>query len=101
MLPTDLVARNRRLAEAALRSWTPVFTHGDLQVTHVFVDGDAVTGVLDWSEAGSGDAAYDLATLTLGHAEHLGDVLNGYAGTSTSTSSAGGGRGAAWWPPAG
>ena len=49
--------------------------HGDLQVAHVFVDGDEVTGVVDWSEAGQGDALYDLASLTLGHPEHLGDVL--------------------------
>ena len=73
VLPTNLVTRNRRIAEAALRPWTPVFTHGDLQITHVFVDGDEVTGVIDWSEAGRGDALYDLATLTLGHEEHLAD----------------------------
>jgi Ser/Thr protein kinase RdoA (MazF antagonist) len=77
-LPADLVARNRRVAEAALRAWVPVFMHGDLQVSHVFVDGDAITGVLDWSEAGQGDALYDLAILTLGHEEHLDDVLAGY-----------------------
>ena len=78
VLPTELVTRNRRIAEAALRPWTPVFTHGDLQIAHVFVEGDEVTGVIDWSEAGQGDALYDLATLTLGHEEHLGDVLAGY-----------------------
>jgi aminoglycoside phosphotransferase (APT) family kinase protein len=78
VLPTDLVTRNRRVAEAVFRPWTPVFTHGDLQVTHVFVVDDEVTGVLDWSEAGQGDALYDLATLTLGHEEHLGDVVAGY-----------------------
>ncbi|MFC5213025.1 aminoglycoside phosphotransferase family protein [Streptomyces coerulescens] len=78
VLPADLVARNRQVAEAALRPWTPVFTHGDLQIAHVFVDGDEVTGILDWSEAGRGDALYDLATLTLGHEEHLGDVVAGY-----------------------
>ena len=60
----DLVRRNRRVAEAALRPWTPVFMHGDLQVAHVFVDGDEITGVVDWSEAGQGDALYDLASLT-------------------------------------
>ncbi|MFK4035757.1 phosphotransferase [Nonomuraea wenchangensis] len=76
--PAQVVTRNRRVAEAALRPWTPVFAHGDLQVTHVFVDGDEVTGVLDWSEAGRGDALFDLATLTLGHAERLGDVVAGY-----------------------
>ncbi|MET7320888.1 phosphotransferase [Streptomyces sp. NPDC005549] len=78
VLPADLVARNRRVAEAALRPWTPAFTHGDLQIAHVFLDGDEVTGVIDWSEAGRGDALYDLATFTLGHEEHLGDVVAGY-----------------------
>ncbi len=78
VLPADLVARNRQVAEAALRPWTPVFTHGDLQIAHVFVDGGEVTGIIDWSEAGQGDALYDLATFTLGHEEHLEDVLAGY-----------------------
>jgi aminoglycoside phosphotransferase (APT) family kinase protein len=50
-------------AEAALRPWTPVFTHGDLQITHVFVDGDEVTGVIDWSEAGQGDAPADVRSV--------------------------------------
>jgi aminoglycoside phosphotransferase (APT) family kinase protein len=78
VLPAEVVTPNRRLAEAALRRWTPVFIHGDLQVDHVFVDDDEVTGVIDWSEGAPGDALYDLATLTLGHPEHLGDVIAGY-----------------------
>jgi aminoglycoside phosphotransferase (APT) family kinase protein len=78
VLSTDLIKRNRRIAEAALRPWTPVFMHGDLQVAHVFVDGDTITGVVDWSEAGQGDALYDLASLTLGHQEYLSDVIAGY-----------------------
>ncbi|MFC7825998.1 phosphotransferase family protein [Streptomyces sp. NPDC057375] len=79
LLPADLVTRNRRVAEAAFRPWPLAFTHGDLQIAHVFVDGDdEVTGVIDWSEAGRGDALYDLATFTLGHEEHLDDVLTGY-----------------------
>jgi len=78
VLPTDVVTRNRRVAQAALRPWTPVFTHGDLQVAHVFVDTEGITGVIDWSDASQGDALYDLATLTLGHEEHLGDVVAGY-----------------------
>ncbi|MFG2794263.1 phosphotransferase family protein [Streptomyces sp. NPDC048419] len=78
VLPAGLVTRNRQVAEAALRPWTAVFTHGDLQITHVFVDDDEVTGIIDWSEAGSGDALFDLAILTLGHEEHLGDVIAGY-----------------------
>ncbi|MGH3255018.1 MAG: phosphotransferase family protein [Streptosporangiaceae bacterium] len=78
VLPADLVTRNRQVAEAALRPWTPAFTHGDLQVAHMFIAGDQVTGVVDWTEAGPGDALYDLAILTLGHQEHLGDVVAGY-----------------------
>jgi aminoglycoside phosphotransferase len=78
VLPTDVVTRNRRVAEAALRRWKPVFMHGDLQITHVFVDDDQITGVIDWSEAAQGDALYDLAVLTLGHEEHFDDVVAGY-----------------------
>jgi len=78
VLPTDLVTRNRRIAEAALRPWTPVFAHGDLQVDHVFVDGDVITGVIDWSEASQDDALFDLAIMTLGHEEQLGHVVAGY-----------------------
>jgi len=78
LLPADLVARNRRVAEAALQPWTAAFTHGDLQIAHVFVEGEEVTGIIDWSEAGQGDPLYDLATFTLGHEEYLDDVLVGY-----------------------
>lgn len=79
ILPVGLVTRNRQLAEAALRAWPAAFTHGALRIAHVFVDGDEVTGIIDWSEAGRGDALYDVATFTLGHEEHLGDVLAGYS----------------------
>jgi aminoglycoside phosphotransferase len=78
VLPADLVTHNRRVAEAALQPSPPVFAHGDLQIGHVFVDGDEISGVIDWSEAGRGDALFDLASLTLGHEEHLGDVVAGY-----------------------
>jgi len=78
VLPAEVVRRNRELAETALRPWAPAFVHGDLQITHVFVDGDEVTGVIDWSEAAPGDAMFDLATLTLGHEERLDDLLAGY-----------------------
>jgi aminoglycoside phosphotransferase (APT) family kinase protein len=78
VLTADLVARNRDLADAAFRPFRPVFTHGDLQITHMFVEGDVVSGVIDWSEASQGDAMFDLAILTLGHDEHLEDVVTGY-----------------------
>jgi aminoglycoside phosphotransferase (APT) family kinase protein len=57
----------------------------------VFVDGDEITGILDWSEASQGDALYDIATLTLAHEEHLDDVLAGY-GTDVDR-----GLIRAWW----
>ena len=78
VVSADIVAKNRDIADAALRPWTPVFMHGDLQIAHVFVDGDEVTGILDWSDARQGDALFDLATLTLGHPERLDDVIAGY-----------------------
>lgn len=78
ILPADVVTPNRRLAETALRPRLQVFIHGDLQIDHVFVAGDKVTGVIDWFEGARGDALYDLATLTLGHPECLGDLIAGY-----------------------
>lgn len=36
VLPADLVACNHQVAKAALRPWAPAFTHGDLQIAHVF-----------------------------------------------------------------
>jgi hypothetical protein len=51
VLPAGVVTRNRQGAGAALRPWTPVFTQGDLQITHVFAGGDEITGIIDWSEA--------------------------------------------------
>ncbi|MCO8277263.1 phosphotransferase [Actinoplanes sp. TRM 88003] len=78
VLPAAVVERNRERASAALRPWKPVFVHGDLHASHVFVDGDAVTGIIDWSEAAQGDAHRDLGSLTLAHPEFLDDVLAGY-----------------------
>src|SRR5205809_1841201 len=74
VLPTDLVTRNRRIAEAALRPWTPVFTHGDLQfvafpfqisaVRHVAAEQD-----LQLTQPGQGQSTprRGLDRLALGH----------------------------------
>lgn len=77
-LPDEVIRHNREIAETALRPWAPSFIHGDLQADHVFVDGDEVTGVIDWSEGAPGDALFDLALITLGHEERLDDLLAGY-----------------------
>ncbi len=78
ILPAEVVKRNQRRAEEVLRPWTPVFIHGDLHIEHVFVDGDEVSGIIDWSEARQGDALFDLASLTLANEAHLNDLLTGY-----------------------
>lgn len=78
VLPPEVIRRNREIAEGALVPRKPVFIHGDLQITHVFVDANEVSGIIDWSEAAPGDAAFDLAFLTLGHEERLDDLLAGY-----------------------
>jgi aminoglycoside phosphotransferase (APT) family kinase protein len=78
VLSADQVECNRWLAEPVFRLWTPAFIHGDLHIAHVFVDGDELTGIIDWSEAAQGDPLYDLATLTLGHRDRLEDLLAGY-----------------------
>ena len=77
-LPAEVVLHNREIAHGALREWRPSFIHGDLQITHVFVEDDEVTGIIDWSEGGPGDAMFDIAILTLGHEERLEDLLAGY-----------------------
>lgn len=91
VLPAEVVRRNREIAQAALETREPAFIHGDLQITHVFVDNGEVTGVIDWSEAGPGDAMFDLATLTLGHEERLDDLLAGYGDGADRN------RIRAWW----
>ncbi|MFG2832977.1 aminoglycoside phosphotransferase family protein [Streptomyces sp. NPDC048434] len=48
VLPADLVTRNRQVAEAALRPWTPVFTHGtdvDLDVIRAWSSLRSLLGV--------------------------------------------------------
>jgi len=61
-----------------LRPWSPAFIHGDLHIEHVFVDGDRVSGIIDWSEARQGDALFDLASLSLANEAHLDDLVAGY-----------------------
>ena len=92
VLPADVVTRNRRLAETALRPWTPVFIHGDLQVDHVFVAGDEVTGIIDWSEASQGDALSTSPPSRSDTRNTLATSSPATAPTLTATSSARGGR---------
>lgn len=72
------VARQVRAAVAATVEPPCRLLHGDCQPDHVLVDGETVTGFLDFGDAGTGDPAWDLAVLTLDSPDRLPDVLHGY-----------------------
>lgn len=78
VLDASIVDPVRRRMDGALRDFPLVFTHGDFQAAHVFVEDDQVVGVVDWADACQGDALYDLAVLTAGHEERLDAVVAGY-----------------------
>ncbi|MCL4506925.1 MAG: phosphotransferase [Chloroflexi bacterium] len=66
--------------------------HGDYTVDNVLVDGDAVSGVIDWSGGAIGDPRYDLAlairpqveAFSKDHADDLDAFFDGYGGRSLS-----------------
>ncbi len=91
VLPVEIVERNRRVAEGVLGPFTPTLIHGDLHLKHVFVDGDDVSGIIDWSEVRQGDPLFDIASLTLGSEDWLDDFLTGYGRTVERD------RVRAWW----
>ena len=78
VLPSSIVERNQRLAEGVLGPFTPTLIHGDLHLKHVFVQGDEVSGIIDWSEMRQGDPLFDVASLTLGNQDRLDEFLVGY-----------------------
>ena len=91
VLPIEVVERNRRVAEGVLSPFTPTLIHGDLHLKHVFVEGDEVSGIIDWSEVRQGDPLFDIASLTLSNEDRLDDFLAGY-GRSVDRD-----RVRAWW----
>jgi aminoglycoside phosphotransferase (APT) family kinase protein len=68
------------VADAALKNAPLVWCHGDLQPDHLILDSatDRVAAVIDWSDHGTGDGAWDIAVLTLDDDARLGDFLAGY-----------------------
>jgi aminoglycoside phosphotransferase (APT) family kinase protein len=74
----EVVAAWREAASTALRPFDAVVIHGDLQPSHVFVENDVVTGVIDWADACLMDPLFDLAVLTVDDPGHLDDVVRGY-----------------------
>lgn len=80
-VPARLLTRWETALEDVSRwKFTPSLVHGDLVAEHVLVDGQKVTGILDWGEAKVADPADDLAWLAVGADEPaLDTVLESYA----------------------
>jgi len=57
---------------------TPVILHGDLQARHVLLDDSGTAILVDFGDAGWGDAAWDLTVLSHWHPAHLSHILDGY-----------------------
>ncbi|WP_157683774.1 phosphotransferase family protein [Microlunatus soli] len=72
-----------------LESRPRVLVHNDFSVSNVLVDGDAITGVVDWTEAAMGNAGIDLGfayvstVLSFGSAAGE-ELLQGYRSRSAS-----------------
>ncbi|WNY33793.1 phosphotransferase [Curtobacterium flaccumfaciens] len=67
LVPAALVERWEGAArDQQLWQFTPTVVHGSLGTGALLVDGDAVTGILDWGELRLGDPAKDLAWVLAG-----------------------------------
>jgi aminoglycoside phosphotransferase (APT) family kinase protein len=79
MVRDELPASRRGPVQAVLADAAPappaqrVLIHGDLGAEHVFVDGDRITGVIDWGDAAIGDPAIDRGRLM----RDLGPIAGG------------------------
>ncbi|PYY64170.1 macrolide 2'-phosphotransferase [Curtobacterium sp. MCPF17_003] len=79
LVPAALVERWEGAArDQQLWQFTPTVVHGSLGTGALLVDGDAVTGVLDWGELRLGDPAKDLAWVLAGRRDAFDTVLSAY-----------------------
>jgi Ser/Thr protein kinase RdoA (MazF antagonist) len=62
-LVVEAIAAARHRLDALAYAVGPVFGHGDLHLHNVIVDGDTVTGVIDWEWAGATEPDADLSHL--------------------------------------
>ena len=69
-VPTRLLARwERAVEEVGAWRFAPCCVHGDLAGDNVLVEGETVTGVIEWSETRVADPADDLAWVSIGATE--------------------------------
>ncbi len=80
-VPPRLLSRwERAVEEVGAWRFVPRCVHGDLAEENVLVEGDRITGIVEWAEARVGDPADDFARLALGSNEPaLDPVLAAYA----------------------
>lgn len=79
------------LADPALREFTPCLRHGDFGSGNVLYDAgeQCISGILDFSEAGIGDPAVDLAAASCFGEEMYADICAAYPGVETYLARAG------------
>lgn len=82
VIDREIAAVVKRKVGAATVPVIDVLIHGDAQPEHFVLGGDRVRAVLDFGDVGVGNAAHDLAVLTVWHPHRLDDVLDGYAAPS-------------------
>ncbi|ONI90107.1 aminoglycoside phosphotransferase [Actinosynnema sp. ALI-1.44] len=71
LVPDALTARATALLDAIADLPSDAVVHGDIGPEHILCVGDRVTGVIDFSDAHTGDPAIDLAWLLNGTPEHF------------------------------
>ena len=75
-VPTRLLSRwEHAVEEVGAWRFLPCCVHGDLAGENVLVEGDVITGIVEWSETRVGDPADDLAWLAIGNPEPALDAV--------------------------
>lgn len=81
IVPTHLADRLRRQvppAIAQLPATPPALLHGDLHPRHLYIEGQTLTAIIDWSDATYGDPLYDLARFSRSGPSATHALLEGY-----------------------
>lgn len=76
----EVLGRVKAIGAGAEPSWFPDdgLVHLDLHTDNVLIDGDTITGIIDWEDACSGDHRYDLVQFAFdldGHGQPIWDVV--------------------------
>lgn len=82
VLPRELASgvESRMAADAEHLSFAGPgrLLHADMHLRHVYGEGDALTGIIDWGDVTAGDPLFDLAVVSLAGRVALDALLGGY-----------------------